>query len=428
MSILTSLYTGASGLGAHGDAIGVVGDNIANASTVGFRASRASFADVLGGSAPSTQRFGSGVRMTGPQTQFVQGSLQQTGNSLDLAIRGNGFFAVSGNHQGVTNTYYTRDGRFGKNADGLLVNGEGMRLQGYTIDPTGQLASAPGDIVLSGQTSPPNPSTGVTMAVNLDSDATPPAAWAPATPSTTSSFSTSTTVYDSLGAAHRVDLYFRNNAAGDWEWHAMVDSGDLGAAPGTPTEIGAGQLGFTPAGALDTEIITTAPSVSFANATPNQAITFDFGDSITTDGGTGLAGSTQFAGDSEVNAVDQDGYGAGTLQDVSIAQDGTITGQFSNGDSRAVARVALAHFAADSGLRRAGAQLFEATSESGQPALGLAATGGTGYIASESLETSNVELGQELVTLIAYQRAFQANARTVTTADEMLSEISNLKR
>jgi flagellar hook protein FlgE len=427
MSILTSLFTGASGLAAHGDAIGVVGDNIANASTVGFRSSRASFEDVLGGSARSTQRLGVGVRMTGPETQWNAGSLQQTGNSLDLAIRGGGFFAVSGNHQGVTNTYYTRDGRFHKDDQNYLVNGGGLRLQGYTIDPTGQLSSAPGDLQLGGTSSQPNPTTGVTVAVNLDASETVPPTWNDATPAQTSNFSTSTTVFDSLGEAHRADMYFRKSGTGAWEWYAMVDSGDLGGTPGTPTRIANGTLGFTADGRLDTET-TASSSASFANATPNQVINFDFGDSLTTDSGTGLSGSTQFAKASDVGGIDQDGYGAGTLTDVAISEDGTITGQFSNGQSRDIARVALAHFASDDGLRRTGAQLFEATSASGEASLGAAATGGTGWIAAQAIEGSNVDLGQELVTLIAYQRAFQANARTVSTADEMLSEISNLKR
>jgi flagellar hook protein FlgE len=426
MSILTSLFTGASGLTAHGDAIGVVGDNIANASTVGFRASRASFADVLGGSALSTQRLGSGVRMTGPETQFSQGSLQQTENSLDLAIRGNGWFAVRGNHQGQENTFYTRDGRFHLDNSGRVSNEGGLRLQGYIIDAAGELSSAPGDIVLAGQTSPPSRTTAVNFAVNLDSGATPPPAWVAATPGTTSNFATSTTVYDSIGAAHRVDIYFRNSAPGAWEWHAMVDSGDLGLPAGTPTQIADGTLGFTATGALNTEV-TLSSSVSFAGATPNQVITFDFGDSLGA-GGTGLAGSTGFSGPSEVNSVNQDGYGAGTLTDVAIAEDGTVTGLFSNGQSREVARVALAHLTADSGLRRTGSQLFEATAESGQPSLGAASTSGTGYISAQVLEGANVDLGEELVTLIAYQRAFQANARTVSTADDMLSEIANLKR
>src|SRR5215475_5640278 len=189
MSISTTLFTGASGLEAHSDAISVVGDNIANASTVGFKSSRASFEDALGGAAANGQRLGGGVRMGGPETLFGQGTLQSTGNNLDFAIRGNGFFAVSGDHNGMSSTYYTRDGRFQLDNTGTVVNSDGLKLQGYTIDPTGKMS-------------------------------TPPAVFDPtsaATATSTSNYQTSMTAYDSLGNAHRVDLYFRNNGGGQWD-------------------------------------------------------------------------------------------------------------------------------------------------------------------------------------------------------------------
>jgi flagellar hook protein FlgE len=264
------------------------------------------------------------------------------------------------------------------------------------------------------------------MAVNLDGTAGI-MTWDPADPAGTSNFSTSATVYDSLGGAHRVDVYFVNDGAGAWQWHAMVDGGEVGGTPGTPQEIASGNLTFNTDGALDTEV-TGSSSADFTGATPGQVINFDFGDAITTDGGTGLAGSTQYAAPSNVLRVDQDGYAEGTLSDLSIAEDGTITGVFSNGESRAIARVALAEFASEAGLKRSGNQLFTETTASGEPLVAAAAEGGRGGISSGMLEGSNVDLGGELVTMIAYQRAFQANARTVTTADEMLAEVANLKR
>src|SRR5262249_22875960 len=155
MGIFTSLFTGASGLTAHGEAISVVGDNISNASTIGYKSSRASFDDLLGGAEPNGQLIGVGVRMDGPQTMFGQGSLQTTGNALDLAIRGNGFFEVSGNHNGQAGTYYTRDGRFALDNTGTLVNPEGLKLQGYLVDASGQLSSSVTALTLAGQASPP---------------------------------------------------------------------------------------------------------------------------------------------------------------------------------------------------------------------------------------------------------------------------------
>lgn len=427
MSIWNTLYTGASGLDAHGVGISVVGDNIANVSTVGFKGSRASFEDALGGTRYFGRMIGSGVRFGGAETLFGQGTFLQTGGVFDLAIRGSGWFVVKGAHDGMQGDFFSRDGRFHIDESGVLVNSEGLKVQGYIVDAAGNTATAPTDIVLD-QTSPPNPTTGVELALNLDSRAIPPAAFDPLNASLTSNFSTSATVFDSLGASHRLDVFFRTSGAGAWEWHALVDGGELTAGvAGTPTEVANGTLSYTTTGALDIETVV-ASSADFVGATPGQVIDFDFGDAITTDAGTGLAGSTQFASTSNVTALAQDGLASGLLVDVLVTEDGTITGRFSNGQFRAMARVALATFASDHGLRRSGNQLFGESADSGNPIIAAAATGGRGSVSAGALEGSNVDLGTELVTLIAYQRAFQANARTISTADEMLAEIANLKR
>ena len=415
MSIFTTLLTGTSGLSAHGDAIDVVGDNIANVSTIGFKESRAQFSDVIGGQFANGQSQGQGVRMNGSETLFGQGAMQSTGRALDLGINGNGFFVVAGKYAGQQGQFYSRDGRIALDNSGTLVNAEGLKLQGYTIDPTGKMSAAAGDLVVGGQ-SAPNATTKASMQLNLDSTSVVPAAFNPANPSGTSNYSTSMTVYDSLGAPHRADVYFRNQGGGGWEWHAMVDGGELtGGTPGTPTEIATGTLTFDTAGNM-TASATTSSSASFVGATANQAIAFDF------------TGTSAYASASTVNALSQDGYGAGSLSDLAISSDGTITGKFSNGQSRDIARVALADFASDQGLHRVGSQLFSATDKSGAALVDAASTGGRGSISSGSLETSNVDLASELVTLIAYQRAFSANSKTVQTADEMLQEVSNLKR
>ena len=429
MSLLTSLFTGASGMGAHGAAIGVVGDNIANVSTIGFKRGRAGFADVLGGSL-GTQRLGAGVRLGSVQTQFDQGSVQQTGGTLDVAIRGHGMLVVSGPHDGKTGQYYTRDGRLALDNTGYLVDVRGLKVQGYAIDAGGTVATSPSDLQLTGVTAPPVPTATADIALKLDASAqtTPLAAFDPLDPSTTSNYATSATVYDSLGAPHKVDLYFRAQGGGAWEWHAMVDGGELtGGTAGVATEIATGTMSFDTAGALDTET-PGASSADFLNAAPGQAITFDFGDAITTDGGTGRVGTTQPAGASTVVGLDIDGHGAGQLVDLHIAEDGTIEGAFDNGDSRAIGRLALALFTDEQGLARGGDGLFTQTAASGQPLIDAAATGGRGAISAGALEGSNVELGDELVTMIAYQRAFQANVKTVTTSDEMLAEVAQIKR
>jgi flagellar hook protein FlgE len=426
MSITNSLYIGISGLEAHGDAISVVGDNIANASTIGYKRNRASFSDLLGGEL-GAQRLGGGVHLGGTQTMWEQGAITQTGNGLDLAISGGGLFMVKGSHGGQTGTFYTRDGRFGLDNQGYVVNPEGMRLQGYSIDAAGVRGTTPGDLPLGARQSPPVPTASAKPTLNLDANAAVPPAWDPANPTTTSSYATSMTVYDSLGASHHVEVYFRNQGGGGWEWHAMVDGGELtGGTPGTPSEIASGTLTFNASGALQAQA-TTASSASFTGATPNQAIAFNFGDDIA-GGGTGLAGTTQFSGSSSVTALDIDGHGFGNLTDLVVGSDGKIQGVFDNGDRRDLAQLALADFANVDGLQRAGDGLVTETAASGKPLVDVAGTGARGSIDAGALEASNVDIGNELVTLIAYQRAFQANAKTVTTADEMMSDVTNLKR
>ena len=426
MTITNSLYIGISGLQAHGEAISVVGDNIANASTIGFKRNRAEFLDVLGGEIDS-QRLGGGVRLGASQTQWEQGTITQTGNPLDLAIRGGGLFVVKGNHGGQTGQYYTRDGQFHLDNQGFVVNSQNLRLQGFTIDATGTRALAPSDLPLGARESPPAATQNATMTLNLDANATVPPAWDPTNPNTTSNYATSETVYDSIGAPHHVEVFFRNQGAGAWEYHAMVDGGDLtGGVKGTLTEIATGGLTFNTAGALQTQV-STASTASFVNATPNQIINFKFGDDIAS-GGTGMAGTTQFAGASSVTGLDVDGRAAGKLTDIAISDDGKITGVFDNGQKIALAQVALADFANEQGLDRAGDGLTVETLSSGKPLVDIPGTGARGAVSSGALEASNVDLGTELVTLIAYQRAFQANSKTVTTADEMMSDVVNLKR
>ncbi len=426
MSITNSLYIGISGLQTHGEAISVVGDNIANASTVGYKRNRASFSDMLGG-VLNTQRLGGGVRLSGTQTMWEQGSVVQTGDALDLAIRGGGQFIVKGSHGGQTAQYYTRDGRFHLDDAGFVTNQQGLRLQGFAIDGAGTRALSAGDLPLGARQSPPTPTTNAAMTLNLDANAAVLPAWDPANPNTTSNYATSETVFDSLGAAHHVDVYFRAQGAGAWEFHAMVDGGDLaGGTLGTLTEIATGTMTFNTAGALQSQALTSS-TADFVNATPGQVITFTFGDDIAS-GGTGLAGTTQFAGASAVTALDIDGHSSGNLTDIVISDDGKIRGVFDNGDKIELAQVALADFANEEGLSRVGDGLMMETPTSGKPLIDVPGTGARGGISSGALEASNVDLGNELVTLIAYQRAFQANAKTVTTADEMMTEVNNLKR
>lgn len=416
MSINNSLYIGISGLMAHGDAISVVGDNIANASTVGFKRNRASFSDLLGGELVS-QRMGGGVHLGRSQTLFQQGSITQTGNNMDLAISGNGMFVVKGNHGGHAGQYYTRDGRFQMDNKGFMVDQHGMRLQGYTIAPDGTRQTSIGDLQLGGKASPAVATTEAALDLHLDSNAVVPTLPFDANDPATYSYQTSNTVYDSLGNAHSVAMYYRNNGAGGWEYHAMVDGGELtGGTAGTKTEIGTGTLQFNTDGSLATGATGTSITANFKDATAGQAIALDF------------TGTRSDAGTSSINASDIDGSASGKLVDLQIGDDGKITGTYDNGEKIDLAQVALANFASEEGLERVGDGMWSATTASGQALVDAAGAGGGGSLVSGALEASNVDLGTELVTLIAYQRAFQANAKTVTTADEMLSDVTNLKR
>ena len=429
MSVISSMFTGASGITAHGDALQVVGDNIANSNTVGYKGSRANFEDVLARSMGGAE-LGLGTRLAGVQKILSQGALLGTGVSTDLAIKGDGFFQVKGKADGLDGAFYTRAGQFKVDKDGNLVNQSGLKLQGYNSDENGNLIQQVADLQVPSYELPPVATTASTIVANLNSDEVAPAnPWDPTNPSATSNFSTSMTVYDSLGKAHNVDVYFRREAAaGAWSWHGLVDGGEVtGGTAGVPTQAATGTLTFDTQGRLTTEATTTS-DFDFLGAVQNQAIAFDFGDSITTDGGSGLKGVTSYASPSGVTFLSQDGSSSGSLAGISITPNGEIQGVFSNGMQRTVGRVLVADFQNPQDLARTGGNLFIATNESGGPLVGEAGTGGRGAIVSGSLEQSNVDLANEFVNMIAYQRGYQASSRIITVADQVLQETVNLKR
>lgn len=251
----------------------------------------------------------------------------------------------------------------------------------------------------------------------------------PFNPVTSSNFSTSITGYDSLGNPHTINVYFRKDSSNTWSWSALVDGGDItGGTPGVNVQEANGQLTFTTDGALNTET-TNSSSFNFSGgATQGQAINFDFGTAILTNGGTGLDGTTQFAGTSSTISQSQDGYSSGQLQSISINQQGIITGMFSNGQTQQLAQVALARFLSTEGLHAAGGNRFSETINSGQPIVGVPDTGGRGQIASNSLELSNVDLGSEFVDMIKTQQAYEANSRVISTTNTLLTDLVNIIR
>lgn len=429
--VLRAMYSGVSGLRAEGEALSVVGDNIANVNTAGFKAQRAVFQDVLGHSILAgslSAQPGSGVRVADVQQLFTQGTLSNTGVATDLALNGDGFFVVQGTVEGITSNFYTRAGQFVINSDGYLVNPNGLQVQGYTANPDGTFEASIASVRAPTAALPARATAEMTVTANLDAAATVPVLlWDAQDPANTANFSTSLTVYDSLGNAHAVDVYFRKTAANTWDYHALAAGSELTPAVVGNAEIGTGTLAFTTDGALNSVTTALAISANFTGATPAQAITLEFGSPIA-GGGTGLDGTTQFASPSSVSSQSQNGYSSGDFSGVAVDGQGVVTGLYSNGERVAMAQLAIAKFRSNDGLGRAGQNLWIETGESGTAALGVAGSGGRGAISSGTLEGSNVDLAEEFVGLITHQRAFSANSKTIITADEMLQELINIKR
>jgi len=428
MSILKAMYAGVSGLTAETGALGVVGDNVANTNTIGFKQSRAIFADVFG-AAIGSQQPGAGVRMARTQQIFAQGALVNTGQATDVALSGDGFLVVNGTVDGNKGDFYTRAGQLTLRNDGTLVTSEGLTVQGYTADSTGKVSTSVGGLVLPSAPIPPKSTSTMKVAANLDASATVPAVpWDPNNASATSNMSTSMTIFDSLGNSHVVDVYFRKNAAGQWDYHALAKGSELAGGPPTGSvEIAGGSLTFDSAGALQTVTSGGGGTVSFDGATAGQPISFDFGKPISA-GGTGLDGLTQYGSASSVSAQSQDGYASGALSGVRIDADGTVNGVYTNGQTIAAGRLAIAKFQSNDGLARAGGNVWAATRDSGEAAIGVVGEGGRASLVAGSLEQSNVDVTQQFVDLISHQRAFQANSKTITTADQMLQELMTIKQ
>jgi flagellar hook protein FlgE len=432
MSLLTALYSGASGLDANTTELSVVGDNIANANTIGFKAGRASFADAVAQSLIGGSHYGQlglGTRLQLVQKMMTQGSLLNTGVSNDLGIQGGGFFVVSGQANGQQGDFYTRAGQFSIDSDGFLVNLNNLKVQGYLADSAGVINTAAiADLPVGTISSPPRPSSSVTMRGNLQADAPIPAsvAFDPLDAANTSNFSSSTTVFDSLGKPHQIDLHFRRNGAGTWEWHGLTNGSNLtGGVANTPTEVASGTLTYDTEGRL-TAATSTSNFLPIDAVNP-QALAFDFGDP-TGAAGTGLAGITQFAGASSTDFLSQDGFDAGTLVRVATDTDGVLTGVFSNGQIRTLGQIALATFEAADQLERIGGNLLTPTRASGPATVGVPASSDRGTVVSGTLEQSNVDLAGEFIRMIAAQRGFQANSKTLTTADQLLAELMTIKR
>ena len=396
--MLRSLYSGISGLRAHQTMLDVTGNNIANVNTAGFKSSTTQFQDTLsqmtqGASAPQGESGGSnpaqiglGVRVAGVSTNFAQGSSQSTGRATDMMISGDGFFVTSKGGQQL----FTRAGSMTFDAASQLVTPDGGILQGWTANNSGVVdqAGAIGDITLNPNTMIATPTTKVTLDGNLPSDA---AVGSP-------DLQRVVKVYDATGAARDVTLTFSKTATG---WSAAGSDANGATASVTLNQNADGTL---------------TPSGPFQLGAGASAITVD------------LSKVSGYATMNSLTVAGQNGASVGKLESFTLGNDGSLIGSFSNGTKQVLAKIALAKFTNPAGLEKAGGSSYVATANSGNVQLGAAGDPGLGTLAGGSLEMSNVDLSQEFTNLIVAQRGFQANARIITTSDEVLQELTQLKR
>ena len=419
--MMRALFAAIGGLRNHITYMDVVGNNIANVNTTGFKSSRVTFQDMLsqtlaGASAPTTDRGGTnptqvglGMTVRGIDVLHLQGSLQATGKLTDFAVQGRGFFVVKEGSR----SFYTRDGAFDIAVSGELVNpSNGFKVQGWNSNSSGVVdTTAPiGSITIPfGQAVAPQESTAVTFVGNVDSRL-----------ADTSSINSTIDVYDSLGNTHAVQLTFTKNGVNTWNVSATSTSSDVS---GVTFDIAS--LVFNSDGALTTPDPSTTPPTPL-----KMTVTFAGGVQQTSPIVTNIdvTGVTQFATEGNVSMTFNNGYSAGALVSFSVGPAGDITGIFSNGINRPIGQLAMAMFTNPAGLQRAGANNFETTSNSGVAIVGTPGTGGRGSIGTGVLEGSNTDLAREFTNVILAQRGFQASSRVISTSDELLQDLVSLIR
>lgn len=417
-----SFYTSLSGLQASQTEMSTIAHNLANVGTNGFKKSRTEFADVIASSVSlsPTQMVGSGTVVKGNIQQFGQGNLIQSANTLDLAISGDGFFAVKPDMDS-SKVNFTRNGGFQVDADRYVVDGQGAHLQVFPVDGSGAVVATGIDsatsLRLPATSGKAQATTAVTMSANLNANS--------AVPGTTTfdrfdptsyNQSTQTTVYDSDGNPQTLTNYFRRDTAtasgSDWSVFSFVGDKQLTSAGATKMA-----LSFDATGAATPAPTTTSfDPFTTAGSTTAQQFSFTFG-----------SDTTQTAQPFNVGARSQDGKAVGQIQGVTIDEKGVVKASFSNGDTQAIGQVMLANFANPTGLRQLGNSYWSPTGISGDAKLGAAGAGGNGNLMSGTIERSNVDITEELVDLIAAQRDFQANAKALDTASQISQTIFNIR-
>lgn len=424
--MMRSMFSGVSGLRNHQTRMDVIGNNIANVNTVGYKRSRVTFQDMLsqnirGASAPqggkggsNPQQIGLGMSVGSISTVWTPGASESTGYATDMMLNGDGFFIVgTGNMK-----YYTRAGNFDFDELGNLINPAGMLVQGWMVDEDGNIDTTQpvsGISIPKGQAIEPKATTKADYKSNLNSSS-----------EIGDTFPVTLEVNDSLGNPYTINLNFTKTAANTWELAVPLDDdgnpvypkGITGIDFGSGSEIQFDDQGKYLSPDADSPItveIDYDDDLEIGNV-DNQTVTLDF------------SKLTQYNSESNVEMKSQDGNSSGILSGYTVDSSGVVTGTFSNGQTKKLAQVAVANFNNPAGLVKQGGNLYAVSNNSGQPQIGAAGTGGRGEISSSNLEMSNVDLSQEFTDMIITQRGFQANSRIITVSDEMLQELVNLKR
>ncbi|NMM28515.1 MAG: flagellar hook protein FlgE [Glaciimonas sp.] len=418
-----SFQQGLSGLNAASKNLEVIGNNVANSSTVGFKQSQAQFADVFANSlsGAGASQIGIGTKLNTVAQQFTQGNVTASNNPMDIAIKGGGFFIMDVNGA----KFYSRNGQFQLNKDGYIINADGAHLTGYPADASGNIPTSGGALgslqintadlaprATGGGLTPPK---AMAALLALNSGSLPPSTTTFGRLDPTSyNESTQIPVFDSLGNSHMLQTFYVKTAtAGAWNVHAVLDP-ELTSS----TSVLVGSLTFDSNGKLTNVPTTLAitgltyPAAGGATA-PNLAIDF--------------AGTTQYGSKFSVNKFTQDGFASGRLSSFTTGADGTITGTYTNGNNAALGKVALANFTNPNGLQSIGNNLWSATAASGAALVGSPNTASLGVLRSLAVEESNVDLTAELVNMITAQRIYQANAQTIKTQDQVMQTLVNLR-
>lgn len=423
MRLESALYTSREGIGAHGNAIAAIGDNISNVSTPGFKEQRVEFANLVadgisGGTTALTESTGSGVKVSMVRSLHTPGAIEPTGRALDVAVDGEGFFVVGS----AATPRYTRAGNFSIDADGNLVTGSGAQVLGFPVT-AGVPGTELGAINMLNFDINATPTTTAAISGNLNS--TVPVGTAPANPASftelaaASSFVTGLDVVDSLGANHAVTLSFTKTAANTFTVQAYIDGADVGGVAGTPTQLGTVDITFNATGTIDEASKAAAQMVltpAFAGGAAAGNITLGMGE------------FTQYASTSTLGAVTQNGLQSSSLANFEFEDSGNVVAVLSNGERVTIASLGLATFNNTDGLQKQGDNLFVASASAGTADVGAANTGARGSLQGSALERSTVDLANSFTTLVLMQRGYQANSRIMGTVDQMLDQAISLLR